>query len=93
MGHGALKADVGSGKGVRLAEQPQGDVMRRPFPYSGQGAKPCDGIVERTTQRKNIRIGESGGGKRHEAFRSGARQAHIAKVGLGEHVWRRKNMG
>ena len=67
--------------------------MRRPFPNSRQGAKPGDGVVERATRHKNMGIGESGGGKRRQAFRSGARQAKIAKVGLGEHVRRRENMG
>ena len=67
--------------------------MRRPFANPGQGAKAGDGVVERAARRKDMWIGESGGGKRGQTFRAGARQAQFAKICLNERVGRRENMG
>jgi hypothetical protein len=45
-GDRAHETDIGSGKGVPLAQLAQGDVLRRPFPDTANRLQPSDGIVE-----------------------------------------------
>lgn len=58
----AQQADVRGGKGIRLAQLTQGDVLRRPFANPAYRAKLLDGLGESTVCPEEIRIGDDRSG-------------------------------
>ncbi len=48
----AAQADIGGGKGVGLAQQPHGDILRGPFADSGQRAQSRLHLVRRARRRE-----------------------------------------
>src|ERR1700730_3708736 len=56
----AHETDIGSGKGVRLAQLAQCEVLRRPFPDTANRPQPPDGIVEPACRVEEVRVGRGG---------------------------------
>src|SRR5258708_39215789 len=52
----AQQADIGSGKGVGLAQGAQRDVMRRPLADAADRAQPRDRLVDRAERAEELRV-------------------------------------